>query len=88
MLIICVITDYCWHTHLAQAPPPGPPLRKIYLIMLSEPADADKAAEILVDEGVHKTDPKYSYADVVEALVTEYSESAVLGLAGDSGRSK
>ena len=56
--------------------------------MLSEPADADKAAEILVDEGVHKTDPKYSYADVVEALVTEYSESAVLGLAGDSGRSK
>ena len=52
------------------------------MIMSSEPADNDEAAEIPVDEGVQDTDPKDLDAEVVEALVPEYSESDLLQLGG------
>ena len=53
------------------------------MIMSSKPAENDEAAEIPVDEGVQDTYPRDSDAEVVEALVPEYSESALLKLGGD-----
>ena len=67
MLTRCVITAYCRHPHLAQAPPQNPPLWNIYVIISSE--QANKAAEIPVAEGVQETHTKDSDAKVVEALV-------------------
>ena len=52
------------------------------MIMSSEPAD--KAADIPFSEGVQETDPKYSVAEVVEALDLEYSEDSLFQLGGYS----
>ena len=54
--------------------------------MSSEPSD--EAAEIPVAEGVQETNPKYSDAEVVEALVPEDFEAALLQLGWDSNHSK
>ena len=58
------------------------------MIMSSEPENYNKAADISVSEGVQENNPKYLDAEVVEALVPEYYEAALLQLGGDSGHSK
>ena len=60
------------------SPPQGPPLQKIYVIMSSELANAGEAAEIPVAYGVQETYPKDLDDEVVEALVPEDSEAALL----------
>ena len=67
-------------------PPQGPPLRKIYVIMSSEPAN--EATDIPVSEGVQETDLKYLYAKFVEALDMEYSDVSLFQLGGDYDHSK
>ena len=67
-------------------PPQGPPLRNIHVIMSSKPAN--ESTEIPVAEGVQKTDPKYLDDEVVETLVPEDSEAALLQLGGDFGHSE
>ena len=53
------------------------------MIISSEPADADKAADIPVSEGVQETYLKDSDAEVVDDLVPEYYEAALFQLGGD-----
>ena len=81
-----MITAYCRHPHLAQAPPQGPPPRKIYVIISSEPDG--KSAEIPVAEGVQETDPKCLDDESVEALDPEYYEAALFQLSEDYDHSK
>ena len=70
------------------SPPRGPPLWKIYVIMSLEPENADESAEIPVDDGVQKTDPKDSDSEIMEALVSKDSETYLLQLSGDSDHIK
>ena len=56
------------------------------MIMSSKPAN--ESTEIPVAEGVQKTDPKYLDDEVVETLVPEDSEAALLKLGGDSDNSE
>ena len=88
MLTTCVITAYFWHPHLAKAPPRGPPLEKIYVIISLEMSNADKAAEIPVTDILQENDPKDLDDEAVEALVPENPEDAMLQLGGYSDNSE
>ena len=56
--------------------------------MIMSPEPADEAVDIPVDEGVQETDPKYSVAEVVEALDPEDSEADMFQLGGNSDQSE
>ena len=58
------------------------------MIMSLGPDNADEAAEIPVDDGVQKTNPKDSDAEILEALVLEDSETYLLQSSGDSDHIK
>ena len=65
-------------------PPQGPSLWKIYVIMSSKQANANKDVEIPVAEGVQETNPKDLDAELLEDLVPEDSETDLLQLGGYS----